>query len=361
MHRDNLGTGWRSAAGAALILALGIDPSWAQSLSPETIAARQHYFGIDNVDPATGAVRSDRALLSWTGVSNFVAAFNGQVVFMNAWIARGWKDPALWPGMNYVGTTREELALLKPDLVLFGHGHGDHAGDTPFVIRQNPGVRVAGAAEHCADLEAEVTDVKFECISVFEADAALGTSVELPDLIPGVEVTAIKQPHSNTNDVTETNKPLDWKVGSTDGSCPAFAENPTDHDPQTWSAPNSGAITAMWQFRVGNFALLWQDTAGPIAGTGVPEALAALPQTDVRIASIVVAARSAINQQIEIIKPKLFVPVHHDPCGWTSHKGLLNELAKLPEDIRPELWYMSDPSDYLKPISFDPSAAVWRN
>src|SRR4051812_20249721 len=38
-------------------------------LSAQTIAARQKYLGVDNVDAKTGAVRSDRVILSWVGVS----------------------------------------------------------------------------------------------------------------------------------------------------------------------------------------------------------------------------------------------------------------------------------------------------
>src|ERR1700712_5064816 len=57
-------------------------------LSAETIAARQHYFGLNNVDPKTGAIRADRVILSWTGVSGFAAAFNGKVVMMDTYVAR---------------------------------------------------------------------------------------------------------------------------------------------------------------------------------------------------------------------------------------------------------------------------------
>lgn len=347
-------------AAAALVFAGGAGSAGAQDLSAETIAARQHYFGIDNVDPATGAVRDDRVILSWMGVSNFAASFNGHVVLLNAWIARGWMENALWPNQSYVGSTRDELAALRPELIFFGHGHGDHAGDTPFVVLANPGITVLGAAEHCTDLAEKIPGADYECVSVFEAEAALGTTLPLNDLIPGVEITAVKQPHSNTSTVSETNQPFPWLIGNPNGACQPFADYPQDpNEDETWSAPNSGAITAMWQFRIGEFALIWQDTAGPIEGTGVPEALRALPQTDVRLASIVVAGRSAVNEQLEIIRPKLFIPVHHDPCGWTHRQQFMEQIQTIAEDIRPEVWFMSDPGDYLRPITFDPAAAIW--
>jgi hypothetical protein len=69
---------------AASLLALACAstalPSAAVSFRRETIAARQHYFGLDNVNPRTGEIRRDRAILSWTGVSGFAAAFRGKVV-----------------------------------------------------------------------------------------------------------------------------------------------------------------------------------------------------------------------------------------------------------------------------------------
>ena len=160
--------------------------------------------------------------------------------------------------------------------------------------------------------------------------------------------------------VSEANPAFNWLIQSTDGSCVPFSEY-ADYaeEPETWDAPTGGSVTAMWQFRIGHFALVWQDTAGPIAGTGVPAALAALPQTDVRLASIVVASRGTINEHLELLRPKVFVPVHHDPCGWTMRKGLIDELDKLPLGIRPQLWFISDPGDYLRPISFDPAAKTW--
>jgi hypothetical protein len=115
----------------------------------------------------------------------------------------------------------------------------------------------------------------------------------------------------------------------------------------------------MYQFRVGEFALVWQDTAGPIEGTGVPEALAALPPTDVRAASIVVAGIDTIGKHTELLRPDLFIPLHHDPCGYIHRPQLMEYLATLPDDLRPQVWFLSDPADYLRPMSFDPSAEAW--
>ena len=55
--------------------------------SKETIAVRQKYFGLDNVNPNTGAVRTDRVIMSWVGVSTFAASFNGHVVMLDGYLA----------------------------------------------------------------------------------------------------------------------------------------------------------------------------------------------------------------------------------------------------------------------------------
>src|SRR5262249_54537918 len=109
-------------------------------LSAETISARQKFFGLDNVNPMTGAVRDDRVILSWTGVSSFAASFRGHVVLLDAFIVRegGLPTVGAWPSIRYIGSTPEELAALNPELILFGHAHFDHVGDLPTVVRANP-------------------------------------------------------------------------------------------------------------------------------------------------------------------------------------------------------------------------------
>src|SRR5882724_5303128 len=131
----------RKAASVAVLVILfslsaSVHADDSRPLPAETIAARQKFLGLDNVDPRTGAVRSDRVILSWVGVSSFVAAFKGHVVILDAYVARaGGFASAPWPGIRYVGATVEELAAVKPELILFGHAHFDHAGDLPQVVR----------------------------------------------------------------------------------------------------------------------------------------------------------------------------------------------------------------------------------
>ena len=357
--------------GSSALNAFG-DDNWVDrsgrhsNLSPETIAARQRYFGLDNVDPRTGAIRPDRVILSWTGVSGFAAAFRGTVVLMDAYVARDGgvliqgQPLGIWPSIKYIGTTPEELAALKPELVLLGHTHFDHAGDLPAVIQANPGIVVAGAAEHCTDIKNTVSNVPFNCVSMFAADAPNGSMAALREGIRGVEFTAVKQPHSSAPANPSADPPFGWNLPN----CSADTDYPVEpNEPLAWGAPGvgppSGAISVMWQIRVGHFAIAWQDTAGYI-DQNVINSFASLPPTDVRLASVVVSGRAALALNNRALAPKLFYPLHHDACGYLIKKDLEAFIAGLPDAERPRMQFLSDPSDYLKPLVFDPTARIWR-
>jgi len=43
-----------------------------------TIAARQKFFGVENVDPRTGDVRRDRVIFSWITNAGYAASFRGR-------------------------------------------------------------------------------------------------------------------------------------------------------------------------------------------------------------------------------------------------------------------------------------------
>jgi hypothetical protein len=359
---------------ALAVLCLGISINAAaddddrddQRFSKETIAARQHFFGIDNVNPRTGAMRRDRVILSWMGVSGFAASLNGRVILLDAYIARdggvriGGNKLMIWPSIQYVGSNPKELAALKPELVLIGHTHFDHTGDLPAVVRDNPDVVVLGTEEHCNDLNSEVRDMRVNCMSLFAAGADVGTTVKLPnDTLPGVRIIAVKQPHS----AAPANRQLDPPFAWGGARCTAHADYPVGPDePLAWGAPGtgpaSGAISIMWHISVGDFGIAWQNTAGPI-DQRMLNAFAKLPPTDLRLASVVVAGRSWLDVHNRALKPKIFMPIHHDGCGYLLRRDLENYLATLPEP-KPMMRFLSDPSDYLMPLVFDPSAQAWK-
>jgi hypothetical protein len=361
-------------------------------LSAATIAARRHYFGADNVD-ALGTVRPDRVILSWTGVSSFAASFNGHVVLLDAWIPRGAPCyPHLnqfpeastqmplcvtaWPhSMKYVGTTDAELAALAPSAFFFGHAHFDHAGDLPTVIRANPGMVVFGAQEHCDDITGDkaLKLPVFKCVAVFKPRADMGSVAKLPsDTLRGVEITAVKQPHSSPDRSPGAATPQDVQSARVN-ACTAIKAFPVGPDePMTWLAPHSGSIAVAWHFRIGTFSIMWQDTSGLIHsgdtyksidgltydGAQVIRAFESLPRPDVRIAH---SSGRALGDHLSALHyPKVLVPLHGDPCFRSQHASIARYLEEVPADKRPTVRFISDPDDYLKPMVFDPASPQWR-
>jgi hypothetical protein len=194
-------------------------------------------------------------------------------------------------------------------------------------------------------------------VRAFDADAPLGAVRDVADVVPGADITGVVHPHAWFPPDPEADPAFPWG----DGHCGAFDEFPPDPaDPVSFGGPTSVMISIAWQFRLGDFALVWQDTAGPIRDTAVPAAFADLPPTDVRLGSVALSGRSVMADHLEALRPQLFVPLHGDPCFSKLKKGVEDQLATLPDDHRPHLWFISDPGDYLRPISFDPRAPVWR-
>ena len=98
---------------------------------PGLVAVRQHYFGSENVDPATGQVAGDKVILSWATVSTMAASLGGHVVLLDSFIHKVKGRP------NYVPTTVKELSALHPEFnavrqprsataVTRGSADGDH-------------------------------------------------------------------------------------------------------------------------------------------------------------------------------------------------------------------------------------------
>ena len=134
--------------------------------------------------------------------------------------------------------------------------------------------------------------------------------------------------------------------------------------------------TWMYQLRVGDFSLLWHDSAGPIgddeAGEAVREALAALPDcVDVQAGAIVGfgMVTSGLRDSLAYVdaaRPQLSIPSHHD--AWAPVVGggasayetqWRNALATLPHP--PELDYLRDPQDYLVPRVYDIDDPRWKS
>jgi hypothetical protein len=357
---------------AAGIAITSIAAVLATTPASATITVRQRLFGVENVDPTTGEVRSDRVILSWFGVTNFAAAIGGNVVLLDAWIPRGEYS-------GYVPVTLDELIAIEPSHIFLGHGHFDHAADAAELAARS-GAMLVGTAEQCTQAIGQASPEAISCTAVFAASSPIGTLVE-PALLPGVGITAMKHVHS----AAEPADPEDEGGPHTPAAPPPDANAVIFHLP---SPQDTGHLlthlgdaegdTVLWQFRVGDFSLTWHDSSGPLKEQA-PHVLDLLadrevfPATDVQVGAImgfnqITNGLRDPRMYVEAIAPKLYVPSHHD--NWApglSTRGenyepvFRQELERMPEADRPIVRWISDPQDYIRPevLTFDVGAPFW--
>lgn len=350
------------------LLFIQSDPAMANGdyKEQQMIEVRQKYFGEGNVNPETGSINKDKVILSWTGVSNFAAAINGKVVLLDAWIPGGTNS-------DYVPATVEELALLKPEAVFVGHAHYDHTDDAAEIIEKT-GAKLIGTPEHCESIQADARDKeKVSCIHAVPAGAAPGTTGNL-SFLEGVEITALSHVHSKWEhpDLKDPSKPIFPKANWDKEKSPG----PADTKKLLGAIGEDEGGTLLYQFQVRDFSFTWNDSAGPIKEQApqLMDIMNSMQETDVQAGAIM-----GFNQYsnglrdprmyIEALNPKVFIPTHHD--NWSppittngaNYEVFLNkELEFIEEQKRPELLFLSDPEDYVRPdrLTFDINDPKWK-
>ena len=360
----------RARARASILLALIAIAAVVVVARPAdaTVALRQRFFGHENVDASTGAVRADRVILSWFGVTNFAAAIGGNVVLLDAWVPRGEYS-------GYVPTSPGELAALEPSHILLGHGHFDHAADAAEIAALS-GAIVVGTAQHCAQVVEQ--NAAALCQPVMGPEAARGSIVEVADLLPGVGITVLKHLHSAAEE-PDTSDPHTPSAPPPDAGATVFhLPAPQDTMHLATHLGDAEGDSLLWQFRVGAFSLTWHDSSGPLKENN-PEILETLADrlvfgaTDVELGAImgfnqITNGMRDPRMYTEAIAPKLFVPQHHD--NWApglstrgeNYEAIVRaEYDKIPADRRPLIRWISDPQDYVRPsvLTFDPGAPYW--
>lgn len=324
---------------------------------------------------AKGGVRRDRVILSWFSVASLAAAIDGHVVLLDAYIHKGEEQPA------YVPTTHTEVAALAPEALFLGHGHGDHSGLSGEVVAKT-GALLVGTPEHCDQVKERAAafagrPVPVTCVPTVTRGSAPGAQVvEIRPLGPGVCVTVVKHVHSAA-------EPPDAEHVEHPGLIPPPLPDPglvLLHPPGpglvTGLAGSGGdeGSSLLYQFRVGRFSLIWNDSAGPIRERApqMPNVFRRLPATDVQFGAVLGfneptnGVRDPVDY-LEHLQPRVFLPLHHDFVAEygasDEHETLMrNEIARR-QGIRTELRWLNDPVDYLRPAlgTFDPRDSRWAN
>ncbi len=351
-------------------LALAAPPTAAGAT--DTIELRSKVFGASNVDQHTGDVRRGRVLLSWLGVSSFVAAIDGRVVLLDAYVHRG-------PRRGYVPLTVDEVADLRPERIYMGHGHYDHIGDVDQIARRS-GAQLVGTAEHCATMRARHTASGTpgpapDCLAAMPAAAAMGVTASLPAL-GDTEVVAVRQPLSALATPDLRSRPAPFvpaidamtvlrgaavDAGVTDVTtllCGLLRGRAPKPAPFLAGGRYPEGGTLLYRFRVGGFSFVWNDSAAPLRerGRSLSPVLRQLGPIDVHLGAVYTVNMLTngfrdTRDYVEALRPKVFVPSHHDILGpgRSARWPLQRELDRMPADVRPELRFLSDPTDYARP------------
>src|SRR4051812_15644691 len=374
---------WLGALACAAVLASG--GSAAAAPSP-TVAARQHFFGAENVDPATGAVRDDRVILSWFGISSLALAIEGHVVLLDAYINNVNNATPTSPSDRYVDTSYRQLGDLRPDALFIGHDHGDHGLGVSLLTKEVPGLKIYGTAEHCAQAHDDAasngyTDAKIDCVSVLPAKSPVGGQIASVPAIPGVCTQVVKHLHSaleRPNPQYQAVRPMSdlpsVSALTYHGPGPSSVEPVVDDVTGLKTAGNEGG-SLLWQFSVGAFTLTWNDTSGPLwvdHPDVYPLFRHRLWPTSVQ-ANAILGFDAPLNGwldpalYVKELQPKVMVPLHHDLVytydtsrGFEQQFKAQEDAVGIPAAQQPRLDWLTDPEDYLRPLVYDPAAPFWR-
>ena len=341
-----------------------------QGVSEDTIAARARFFGAENVDERSGEVRADRVIFSWVTNASLAVSIRGRIVLLDTYINR----PELPPAAGAADLRRspisiQELVALAPEAIFLGHGHGDHADNAAYIAKLL-NIPIYSSPETCDAMQADVqrmfTDPNFPFIPVF------------PDSDPR-ELTA------NAGVPTFSPTPSPPLYPRLTSLTPSPTPVPGQMNLRTTGGVG-GPISIFYQFITGdanNFTFVWHNTTGPLkegvgSDPGLPSAavgaklfaiMDSLPQTDVELGSIVSlgvgtnGVRDPILYQ-QHIRPQVYIPIHETdatPIGSSLRfkNAYLQAVVAANVPVRPEIRWMVDPDDFVRPMVYDPKDDRW--
>src|SRR5579862_5320404 len=291
--------------------------SWAgpAAADPALIAARQKFFGAENVDATSGAVKKNEVLFSWITNASIAVSVEGRIVLLDTYINR----LELPPPSNVSDLRRspinvQDLVDLHPEAIFLGHGHGDHADNAAYIAKQL-NIPIYATPETCDVMQVDVTrmfndpntangGVKIipngnpvTCIPVVARGSVPGAQiVHLTQLEPLACIIAFKHIHSGTVPtdpsipfvpVTNSSDPRETQIYP-QGTCvtpatPTSLEGCSGNSPKVPAIPGQvdltttgfgtipgspgGPISLYYQFvlRGGyNFNFAWHNTTGPL-------------------------------------------------------------------------------------------------
>lgn len=340
----------------------------ALRVSTETQAARDTLLGADATDPAF-------VKIWWVGVSSFIVSMGGHLLYLDAWEIVGLHA-------DYLPIGREELALLGPEAILIGHGHFDHAGDAGYIAGRS-GAAIVGSQEICdlarKQAARDGNELKFPCLVTGTASTPPPGTIQTVKLWADLPEVSILQ-HIHSAATEELDDPGTPFVPVEPASLLTYLLH-LNTDPQEiqWfleSLDDPQGGTWAYHLRIGDFSLLQHNSAGPIrsenpGGLEVQRALDSFPGcVDVQLGAIL-GFNQPVNGlrdprlYIEHAHAQIFLPTHHD--NWAPgvsagaegyRETLMAEISTLQHP--PEVDFLVDPQDYLKPRVYRVDDPRWK-
>jgi len=384
------------------------------------VAARQKIFGVENVDARTGTVRRDQVIFSWITNASFAASVEGRIVLLDTFVTRLEVTPGRTPFtiQDLVDLKPEALFIGHGHF-----DHADNAAylskKTGATIYASPetcdnmqldAVKIFGAGS------------TVPCVSITSRGSIPGSElVSIDQLEPVATIRAFKHLHSTNTAPQDTSFPPVVINTPDAGVCAVPCNLPDPRDPSlfpagtplstvldisTSRAGQGGPISIYYVFRLRGgkeFTFAWHNTTGAlregcalpnnIPGTNPPvpsqpgqdargcfgpevgrrlgNLMEFLGPTDVELGSVV-SLGFGINGERDIVdynshvKPRIFIPNHVTAVAVESSSlewkvGYLKQqnAMGIPAEDRPELKWLVDPNDYLRPIAFDVDDGRW--
>jgi L-ascorbate metabolism protein UlaG (beta-lactamase superfamily) len=134
-------------------LASFVLPAVAKDGDPAQIAARQKFFGIENVDDR-GNVKNDKVIFSWATNTTYAVSVLGRVILLDSYINRP-ELPAAPLDRRRTPFLPADLVALNPEAIFLGHGHGDHADNAAYIAKWT-GATIYASEETCAAMQLDV-------------------------------------------------------------------------------------------------------------------------------------------------------------------------------------------------------------
>jgi len=141
-------------AGASMAMCLCTSAALA-AVDPAMLKARQKFFGIENVDVNTGAVKKDKVITSWLTNTTYITSIMGNVFLLDSYISRP-ELPTVPLDRRYAPFLPQDLVDAKPVAIFLGHGHGDHANNAAYIAKWT-GATIYASPEACFAMQADVT------------------------------------------------------------------------------------------------------------------------------------------------------------------------------------------------------------